>query len=65
MVYMLPIWNEVTVRVITDALQIHGGYGLMADSPLQRYFRDARSATIMDGTDEIQQIVISRGIGLR
>ena len=57
--------SEVACRVTADAMQIHGGYALMSDSKIQRYFRDARAITITDGTDEIQQVVISRGLGLR
>ena len=57
--------SEVATRVTTEAMQIHGGVALMAESPVHRYFRDARLATIGDGTSEIQQIVISRGLGLR
>ena len=57
--------SEVAVRTTTEAMQIHGGVALMSDSPVQRYFRDSRRHTITEGTSEIQQIVISRGIGLR
>lgn len=57
--------SEVAIRVTTEALQIHGGFGLMEESVVQRYFRDARLATITEGTSEIQQLVISRGIGIR
>ncbi|HIE17946.1 MAG TPA: acyl-CoA dehydrogenase [Dehalococcoidia bacterium] len=57
--------SEVAIRVTTEALQIHGGYGLMEESVVQRYFRDARLATITEGTSEIQQLVISREIGIR
>ncbi len=64
--YMTKLFaSEAAVRVTTEALQIGGGYALMSDSPLQRYFRDARLGTITEGTNEIQQIVISRGLGLR
>ena len=57
--------SEVAVRVTSDAMQIHGGVALMSDSPVQRYFRDSRRTTITEGTSEIQEIVISRAIGLR
>ena len=57
--------SEVVCKVTTEAMQIHGGTALMSDSPIQRYFRDARRATITEGTSEIQGIVIARGIGLR
>ena len=57
--------SEVAIRVTTEALQIHGGFGLMEESVVQRYFRDARLATITEGTSEIQQLVISREIGIR
>ncbi len=64
--YMSKLFaSEVAVKVTTEALQIHGGYALMSDSPLQRYFRDARFTTITEGTNEIQHILISRGLGLR
>ncbi|MFC2060162.1 acyl-CoA dehydrogenase family protein [Chloroflexota bacterium] len=57
--------SEVAQRVTTEAMQIHGGVALMHESPVQRYFRDARRGTITEGTSEIQQMVISRAIGLR
>jgi alkylation response protein AidB-like acyl-CoA dehydrogenase len=57
--------SEVATRVTGEALQIHGGYGFMADSPVQRFFRDSRLFTITEGTSEIQQLVIAREIGLR
>jgi alkylation response protein AidB-like acyl-CoA dehydrogenase len=57
--------SEVAVRVTTEAMQIHGGYGLVEDSVVQRYFRDSRMSTITEGTSEIQQLVISRELGIR
>lgn len=57
--------SEVAVNVTTEAMQIHGGYGLMEESVVQRYFRDARMSPITEGTSEIQQLVISRQIGIR
>ncbi len=57
--------SEVAVSVTTEAMQIHGGYGLTEESVIQRYFRDSRMSTITEGTSEIQQLVISRELGLR
>jgi len=57
--------SEVAVSVTTEAMQIHGGYGLTEESVIQRYFRDSRMSTITEGTSEIQQLVISRQIGIR
>lgn len=57
--------SEAAVYVTTESMQIHGGYGLMEESVAQRYFRDARLATITEGTSEIQQLVISRELGIR
>lgn len=57
--------SEVAAHITTEALQINGGYGLMEESVVQRYFRDARLGTITEGTSEIQQLVISREIGIR
>lgn len=57
--------SEVAVRITTETMQIFGGYGLVEESIVQRYFRDARLATITEGTSEIQQLVISREIGIR
>ncbi len=56
--------TEMAVRVSGEALQIHGGYGYMKDSPVQRYFRDAKFGTVVEGTSEIQRLIISRRIGL-
>ncbi len=52
--------SEMLARVTDEALQIHGGMGLMADLPLERLWRDARVERIWDGTSEIQRHIISR-----
>ena len=58
--------SDMVMRVTTDALQIHGAYGLMQDSALHRYFRDAKYFSVMLGTAEICAVVIARIItGLR
>jgi len=52
--------SEMLGRVADQALQIHGGMGLMSDLPLERIWRDARVERIWDGTSEIQRHIISR-----
>ncbi len=54
--------SELCVRVSTDAIQIHGGYGYTKDFPVEKFFRDSKLCTIGEGTSEIQKLVISRHI---
>jgi butyryl-CoA dehydrogenase len=54
--------SEVAVRVATDAVQIHGGYGYTKDFPVEKFYRDSKLCTIGEGTSEIQKIVIAREI---
>lgn len=56
--------SEVMKRVVTDAVQIHGGYGLMKEYNVERFFRDQKLLEIGEGTSEIQRIVIARNLGL-
>jgi alkylation response protein AidB-like acyl-CoA dehydrogenase len=55
--------SEVMGRVVAEALQLHGGYGLMKDFPVERFYRDQTILTIGEGTSEIQRLVIARHIG--
>ncbi len=54
--------SEVCVKVSTDAVQIHGGYGYTKDYPVEKFYRDSKLCTIGEGTTEIQKLVISRNI---
>ena len=54
--------TEMLAFVADEAIQIHGGMGLMADLPLERIWRDARVERIWEGTSEIQRHIISRDI---
>ncbi|MBI5947044.1 MAG: acyl-CoA dehydrogenase family protein [Chloroflexi bacterium] len=51
--------SEMSERVTSNALQIHGGYGYTTDLPVERYWRDARLTKIFEGTSEIQLRIIS------
>jgi len=53
---------EMAMRVTTEAVQIHGGYGYVREYHVERMMRDAKITQIYEGTSEIQQIVISRAI---
>lgn len=55
--------SEVMGRVVDEAVQIHGGYGLMKEYNIERFYRDYKLLTIGEGTSEIQRLVISRQIG--
>lgn len=55
--------SELMGRVVNDAVQIHGGYGLMREYQIERFYRDQKLLDIGEGTSEIQRIVIARGIG--
>lgn len=52
--------SEVAMRATTQAIQIYGGAGYMKDSPVERYFRDAKICEIGEGTSEIQRMVIGK-----
>jgi alkylation response protein AidB-like acyl-CoA dehydrogenase len=55
--------SELMGRVADHAVQIHGGYGLMKDYHVERFYRDHKLLEIGEGTSEVQRIVISRYIG--
>jgi butyryl-CoA dehydrogenase len=55
---------EVADYVCREAVQIHGGYGYIVEYPVERYYRDAKLASITEGTSEIQQLIIGRELGL-
>ena len=54
--------SELAMKVTTEAIQIHGGYGYIKEYDVERYFRDAKILEIGEGTSEIQRIIISREI---
>jgi butyryl-CoA dehydrogenase len=54
--------SEMAERVCSDAIQIHGGYGVVADFPVERIYRDVRVCQIYEGTSDIQRLVIGRAL---
>jgi alkylation response protein AidB-like acyl-CoA dehydrogenase len=54
--------SEACVKIASEAVQIHGGYGFTKDFPVEKFYRDAKLCTIGEGTTEIQKLVISRDI---
>ena len=54
--------SEMAMRVTTEAIQIHGGYGYIKEYDVERFFRDAKILEIGEGTSEIQRIIIAREI---
>ena len=56
--------SEVAIRIAEEAMRIHAGAGYLAESPIQRYFRDAILYHITEGTTEVQELIISRQLGL-
>ncbi|UXU91694.1 acyl-CoA dehydrogenase family protein [Burkholderia sp. S-53] len=52
--------SEMSERVCSDAIQIHGGYGYLVDYEVERHYRDARITQIYEGTSEVQRMVIAR-----
>jgi short/branched chain acyl-CoA dehydrogenase len=56
--------SEIAVTATREAVQVHGGYGYIDESPVSRFYRDAKILEIGEGTSEIQRLVLSRGLGL-
>jgi alkylation response protein AidB-like acyl-CoA dehydrogenase len=54
--------SEMAERVVSDAIQIHGGYGYTTDFPVERIYRDVRVCQIYEGTSDIQKILIARAL---
>jgi len=54
--------TDAAMRVATDAVQVHGGYGYTQDFPVERYFREAKVLQIVEGTNQVQRMVIGRDL---
>ncbi|MCM6773193.1 acyl-CoA dehydrogenase family protein [Nocardia sp. CDC159] len=54
--------TDAAMKVTTDAVQVFGGYGYTQDFPVERYMREAKVMQIFEGTNQIQRLVIARGL---
>ena len=54
--------SEMAERVCSEAIQIHGGYGYVADFPVERIYRDVRVCQIYEGTSDVQKMLIARAL---
>ncbi|GAA3102304.1 acyl-CoA dehydrogenase family protein [Streptosporangium carneum] len=54
--------TDVCMKVTTDAVQVFGGYGYVEDFPVERYMREAKVLQIVEGTNQVQRLVISRAL---
>lgn len=54
--------SDTAMRVTTDAVQVHGGYGYVDEFPVERYMREAKVLQIVEGTNQIQRVVIGRAV---
>ncbi len=56
--------SEMVEKTASDAVQIHGGYGYMAEYPVSRYYKGAKVLQIVEGTSEVMRILLARTLGL-
>eukprot|EP00697_Spironema_sp_BW2_P015087 gnl/Spiro4/581_TR330_c0_g2_i1.p1 gnl/Spiro4/581_TR330_c0_g2~~gnl/Spiro4/581_TR330_c0_g2_i1.p1 ORF type:complete len:416 (+),score=102.12 gnl/Spiro4/581_TR330_c0_g2_i1:44-1249(+) len=54
--------TDACFNICNDALQLHGGYGYLNDFPIERFLRDARVHCILEGTNEIMRVIVSRSL---
>ena len=54
--------SEIAFQAANNALQVHGSYGYSDDFPVERYLRDVRVSTILEGTSQMHKLIIGRAI---
>jgi alkylation response protein AidB-like acyl-CoA dehydrogenase len=54
--------SDTAMRVTTDAVQLHGGYGYMQEYPVERFMREAKALQIVEGTNQVQRMIIGRDL---
>jgi alkylation response protein AidB-like acyl-CoA dehydrogenase len=55
--------TDMAMQVTTDAVQVLGGYGYVEDHPVERWMREAKVLQIVEGTNQVQRLVIGRALG--
>ena len=61
-IFKFIVATEECFNVVDQMLQLHGGYGYLADYEIERVLRDLRVHRILEGTNEIMQLIISRNL---
>lgn len=54
--------TDACFNICNDALQMHGGYGYLKEYPIERYLRDLRVHQILEGTNEVMRLIVSRAV---
>lgn len=54
--------SEIALKAATNAIQIHGSYGYSDELPVERYFRDVRASSILEGTSQVHKLIIGRAM---
>ena len=54
--------TDTGFEVVNQALQLHGGYGYLRDYPIERFLRDLRVHQILEGTNEVMRLIVSRAL---
>lgn len=60
--FALNEFLTIFFQIVNTALQMYGGYGYLKDYPIEQYLRDIRVNQILEGTNQVMQIIISRNI---
>lgn len=60
-----PFASETAEKAVSEAIQVHGGYGYLKDFPVERIYRDARICRIYEGTSDIQKMIIAGALAKR
>ncbi|KAF6022463.1 acdA [Bugula neritina] len=60
--YLLQKVAQNTIYICSDSLQLFGGYGYLKDYPVQQFWRDVRVHEILEGTNEMMRLLISRNL---
>ena len=56
------LFHDFISQVVNQALQMHGGYGYLKDYPIEQFLRDIRVNQILEGTNQVMQMLIARSI---